>query len=144
MNLAARLVQTYQRLEAHFGHEPHWWPIITDDPLFEVLVGAVLVQQTRWQTVEAAIYRLRDAGLSVPEDVSVVGFDDIHIAGYLNPPLTTIAQPMAELGRVAAELLLQRMQDRTLPPRRVMLRNRLMIRRTTANAPKRGISYFVE
>ena len=91
-----------------------------------------------------AMAAVRDAGLSVPEDVSVVGFDDIHIAGYLNPPLTTIAQPTTELGRVATELLLQRMQDRTLPPRRVMLRNRLIIRRTTASAPRRSISYFVE
>lgn len=91
-----------------------------------------------------AMAAVRDAGLSVPEDVSVVGFDDIHLAGYLNPPLTTVAQPMSELGRVAAELLLQRLADRSLPPRRVMLRSRLMVRRTTASAPKRGATYFVE
>ena len=84
-----------------------------------------------------AMAAVRDAGLNVPEDVSIVGFDDIHIAGYLNPPLTTIAQPMAELGRVAAELLLQRLQDRTLPPRRVLLHNRLVVRRPTALAPSR-------
>lgn len=91
-----------------------------------------------------AMAAARDAGLSVPEDISVVGFDDIHLAGYLNPPLTTVAQPMAELGRVAAELLLQRLVDRSLPPRRVMLRNRLVIRRTTAVAPTRNDFYFVE
>ncbi len=89
-----------------------------------------------------AMAAVRDAGLSVPEDVSVVGFDDIHIAGYINPPLTTIAQPMAELGRIAAELLLQRLADRTLPPRRVMLRNRLIVRRTTA--PARRDIYFAQ
>lgn len=91
-----------------------------------------------------AMAAARDAGLGVPEGLSVVGFDDIHLAGYLNPPLTTIAQPMAELGRVAAELLLQRMQDRSLPPRRIMLRNRLVVRRTTAAAPRRGATFFVE
>ncbi len=91
-----------------------------------------------------AMAAARDAGLNVPEDISVVGFDDIHLAGYLNPPLTTIAQPMAELGRGAVELLLERLLDRSLPPRRVMLRNRLVIRRTTAVAPAQASFYFVE
>lgn len=61
--LGGRLLEIYTALEAHFGHEPHWWPIISERPQLEMLLGAVLVQQTRWQTVEAAIYRLRDAGL---------------------------------------------------------------------------------
>jgi LacI family transcriptional regulator len=91
-----------------------------------------------------AMAAARDAGLNIPEDLSVVGFDDIHLAGYLNPPLTTIAQPMAELGRVAAELLLERMKDNSLPPRRIMLRNRLVIRRTTATVPRRSARYFTE
>jgi len=63
--LGERLLACFAALDEHFGHEPHWWPVITDDPPFEVLVGAVLVQQTRWETVETAIIRLRDAGLIV-------------------------------------------------------------------------------
>ena len=57
------IYQIYERLLAHFGEPRNWWPIFGDDPPFEMLLGAVLVQQTRWETVEAAILRLRDAGL---------------------------------------------------------------------------------
>ncbi|AWB45778.1 LacI family transcriptional regulator [Paenibacillus sp. CAA11] len=50
---------------------------------------------------------LQEGGLSVPEDISVIGFDDIQLAEYLNPPLTTIHQPMHELGSLAGHLLFQ-------------------------------------
>jgi endonuclease III related protein len=61
--LRGRLLALYGALYAHFGHEPHWWPIVSDTPQLEIIIGAVLVQQTRWETVEAAVVRLRDAGL---------------------------------------------------------------------------------
>lgn len=83
MDLATRLADVYARLDAHFGHEPHWWPIITDDPPFEMLVGAVLVQQTRWQTVEAAVYRLRDAGLMRPDALAAA--DTAALAALIRP-----------------------------------------------------------
>jgi len=54
-----------------------------------------------------AMHEARNAGLNVPEDLSLVGFDDLYISQYLNPPLTTVRQPMAEMGRLAAETLLQ-------------------------------------
>jgi LacI family transcriptional regulator len=55
-----------------------------------------------------AIRALREANLSVPDDVSVIGFDDIQHAAYQNPGLTTVRQPLREMGRVAAEILLRR------------------------------------
>jgi DNA-binding LacI/PurR family transcriptional regulator len=55
-----------------------------------------------------AIRALRESGLRVPEDVSVVGFDDIQSAAYQNPGLTTVRQPLREMGRAAAEILLRR------------------------------------
>jgi len=55
-----------------------------------------------------AIRALRESGLRVPEDVSVVGFDDIQSAAYQNPGLTTVRQPLREMGRTAAEILLKR------------------------------------
>ena len=55
-----------------------------------------------------AIRALRESGLQVPEDVSVVGFDDIQSAAYQNPSLTTVRQPLREMGRAAAEILLKR------------------------------------
>src|SRR5690242_10099079 len=69
MNMTAlrkRLLALYHALDAHFGHEPHWWPLVSDTPQFEIMIGAVLVQQTRWETVEAAVLRLRVAGLLSP------------------------------------------------------------------------------
>jgi alanine racemase len=56
----------------------------------------------------------RSAGLRVPEDLSVVGFDDIPIAAWTNPPLTTVRQPIVEKGRLAARLLIQRMKGKSV------------------------------
>ena len=55
-----------------------------------------------------AIRAFLDAGLRVPDDVSVVGFDDIQNAGFYNPRLTTVRQPLREMGRIAARVLLER------------------------------------
>lgn len=57
-----------------------------------------------------AIQALRDAGLRVPEDVSVVGFDDIQSAAYQNPGLTTVRQPLRHMGELAARTILQRVE----------------------------------
>lgn len=83
LQLPARLLALYDALAAHFAHEPHWWPIVTDAPQFEMMVGAVLVQQTRWETVEAAIVRLRDAGLMRPQALAAA--DTAALAGLIRP-----------------------------------------------------------
>ena len=57
-----------------------------------------------------AIRAIRDHGLHVPEDISVVGFDDIRTASYHNPSLTTIRQPLHQMGATAARILLQRIR----------------------------------
>ena len=54
-----------------------------------------------------AMHQARAAGLRVPDDLSLVGFDDLYITQYLNPPLTTVRQPMTEMGRLAAQTLLR-------------------------------------
>jgi endonuclease-3 related protein len=82
-SLRERLLQLYEALYAHFGSEPHWWPIISDTPQFEILLGAVLVQQTRWETVEAAIARLRDAGLLSPGALAAT--DTAALAALIRP-----------------------------------------------------------
>lgn len=74
---------------------------------------------------------LEEAGIRVPEDVAVVGFDDIAFAALSRPGLTTVAQPKYEMGRLAAELLIQRLTDRRRPPRRMVLQPRLVLRQTT-------------
>jgi LacI family transcriptional regulator, galactose operon repressor len=58
-----------------------------------------------------AMRAFRDAGLQVPEDVSVIGFDDIQAAAYLTPRLTTVRQPLRRMGEIAAEQLLARISN---------------------------------
>lgn len=64
------LLAIYTILQRHFGTNPDWWPIFGSDAPFEMLLGAVLVQQTRWENVEDAILRLQAAGLLSPMALS--------------------------------------------------------------------------
>jgi len=78
-----------------------------------------------------AIRALRDFNLRVPEDVSVIGFDDIKAAAYTQPRLTTINQPLEEIGRIATQSLLNRIHD-TIPPRdEITVEPELVIREST-------------
>jgi LacI family transcriptional regulator len=71
-------------------------------------------------------------GLRVPGDISVVGFDDSAEATMTVPALTTVRQPLAELGRTAVSLLLRQIGNRRLEPLRVELATRLVVRDSTA------------
>lgn len=70
-------------------------------------------------------------GRRVPDDLSVVGFDDTILASYITPALTTVAQPIADIGRLATEMVLQRVQAPTDPPVRRVLPTRLVVRQST-------------
>src|ERR1035441_9467019 len=84
-----------------------------------------------------AIRALREAKLRVPDDVSVVGFDDIQSAAYQNPALTTVRQPLREMGRIAAETLLRRIRRSASDSHggETMVEPKLIIRETTCRAP---------
>jgi DNA-binding LacI/PurR family transcriptional regulator len=75
-----------------------------------------------------AINGLRSVGKRTPDDVAVVGFDDISVAAQIDPPLTTVAQPMRELGETAARLLLKRLADPAANVPGVLLPHRLVVR----------------
>jgi len=85
-----------------------------------------------------AIRALRDANLRVPEDVSVIGFDDIPVAAYHSPRLTTIRQPLRDMGETAARILLQRMQGFKDYPEEFAVPPELITRETTAVVNPRG------
>ncbi len=70
----------------------------------------------------------RAAGLTVPDDLAVTGWDDIPAAGHLAPPLTTVRQPMLELGRRAAELLRDRITTHRNVPLHDVLPTELVVR----------------
>jgi DNA-binding LacI/PurR family transcriptional regulator len=78
-----------------------------------------------------AIRAFRDQNLRVPEDVSVVGFDDIQGAAYHNPSLTTIRQPLRSMGTTAARLLLQRLRNPKDDPGHIAIVPELIIREST-------------
>jgi DNA-binding LacI/PurR family transcriptional regulator len=80
-----------------------------------------------------AIRALREAKLRIPQDVSIVGFDDIQSAQYQNPGLTTVRQPMREMGRLAAEILLRRIRrpDAGAKQPELMVEPQLIVRGTT-------------
>lgn len=78
------------------------------------------------------IRALRDANLRVPEDVSVIGFDDIQLAGYHTPRLTTIRQPLHDMGATAARILLHRLQGFKDYPPEYAVPPELIMRETTA------------
>ena len=79
-----------------------------------------------------AIRAVLELGLDVPAHLSVVGFDDVRVASYFNPSLTTIVQPKYEMGVVAATMLMERMHDLDILPRRRVLDTSLLIRESTA------------
>lgn len=81
-----------------------------------------------------AMEAVRSRGLSIPRDISIVGFDDIPQAAHVYPPLTTVRQPMAEMGRIATRMLLRYIHDPLLPAERVSLDTEF-IRRESCQPP---------
>jgi LacI family transcriptional regulator len=83
-----------------------------------------------------AIRALRDAGLSVPRDVSVVGFDDILYAAYATPSLTTVRQPLFDMGKRGAQILLDRIADSDKEyPAEIVMEPEFVVRESTGPAP---------
>jgi LacI family transcriptional regulator len=83
-----------------------------------------------------AIRALKDAGLTVPGDVSVVGFDDVQSAAYTTPSLTTVRQPLLEMGKRGAQVLLERIANRDKEfPAEIVMAPELVIRESTGPAP---------
>ena len=82
-----------------------------------------------------AIRALKDAGLTVPGDVSVVGFDDIQSAAYSTPSLTTVRQPLTEMGKRGAEILLDRIANREKAyPTEIVMAPELVVRESTGKS----------
>ena len=79
-----------------------------------------------------AISAIVESGRRVPDDISIVGFDDVSLASFANPPLTTIVQSKYEMGAIATKMLLERVHDRDMPARRKLLGTSLLKRESTA------------
>jgi len=79
-----------------------------------------------------SIRAFQQAGLRVPDDVSVVGFDDIQSAAFLSPPLTTVRQPLQEMGEIAARTLLDRIEKRASYVPEITIAPEFVVRDSTA------------
>lgn len=75
-----------------------------------------------------AMQAIRERGLRIPEDVSIIGFDDVPQASLVHPRLTTVRQPLDEMGRTAVRLLLEQIENPSQPARRVTLSTQLIVR----------------
>jgi LacI family repressor for deo operon, udp, cdd, tsx, nupC, and nupG len=106
-------------------------------------VDSLLAKQQRFTAVFCsndemaigAIRAIKSKGLKVPQDISVIGFDDIRFSRYTDPPLTTIAQPKDELGREAMNMLIELLRGVDVPPRKRILPTQLVVRGSTARCP---------
>ncbi len=86
---------------------------------------------------QGALLALRSMGLSIPHDVSLVGFDDFNLATFTDPQITVVAQPIAEIGPLAAKLLLDRLAGKKGAPRHTRFPTRLIVRGSVARPKKR-------
>ena len=91
--------------------------------------SALLAQNDRMAI--GAMRALREAGRRVPEDVSVIGFDDMPLASYFDPPLTTMRQEPFEMGRIAARLLIEEIENPDAAHQQLFLPAELVVRSST-------------
>ena len=116
----------------NFQHEPAYRHALDlldlEDQPTAVFAGSDL---QAFAVIEAARVR----GLRVPQDLSVVGFDDLPVARWVAPPLTTVRQPLTDMGRMAVRVLLRLAAGETLESHRVELATQLIVRESTAPPP---------
>jgi DNA-binding LacI/PurR family transcriptional regulator len=86
------------------------------------------------QMAIAAMRALHEAGRSIPEDMSIVGYDDIPVAAYTYPPLTTIRQPMRGVGQQAIRLLIEAIDNPNAGKRELLLEPMLIVRHSASQA----------
>ncbi|GAB5490347.1 MAG: substrate-binding domain-containing protein [Phototrophicaceae bacterium] len=122
--------------------EPSDMFLMSNDPSFEMGInaGKYLAQLDPLPTAIFALtdvtavgvlHGLAQMGLTVPDDVSVMGYDGVPLSAYIMPSLTTIAQPITQMGIKAVEILLNQLRNPDLPSDRIVLPNQLLIREST-------------
>lgn len=108
--------------------------LLNGSPLTAIVTGNDL-------TAIGVLHSAFDGGLRVPEDLSVVGFDDIVFSEYTQPALTTVAVPRTELGRVAFEALWEMMQDPDQKGREFRVETHLVVRQSTLPASGKPVAH---
>jgi LacI family transcriptional regulator len=91
-----------------------------------------------------SIWAIKEAGLRVPQDISVVGFDDIPGAAYANPGLTTVKQPLMKMGQIAAQTVVDQIEGRGEYVQEIAIEPEFVVRESTGPAPSRRLRSAVE
>ncbi len=126
-----------EHLGASFEEQDAWWSAdwtaagAADAMRRRIEAGPPLPEGIACANDQMAVgvtHALREAGLRVPADVAVTGFDNIPLARYLRPPLTTVRQPAQQLGAVAVDTLVAMTERSAPPPRNVVLPTHLVVR----------------
>ena len=81
----------------------------------------------------AALGKITQNGLTVPDDISIMGFDDITVASHIHPPLTTISAPIDKIAKLAVEMLISQIQNKEIDNKHIALPAKLVARRTCTN-----------
>jgi LacI family transcriptional regulator len=77
---------------------------------------------------QGALLAFRSMGISIPHDVSLIGFDDFNLATFTDPQITVVAQPVSEIGHAAARLLFERLSGQIRPPKQIRFETKLLVR----------------
>ncbi|ANK76801.1 LacI family DNA-binding transcriptional regulator [Ensifer adhaerens] len=77
---------------------------------------------------QGALLAFRSMGVSIPHDVSLIGFDDFNLATFTDPQITVVSQPVSEIGRTAARVLFERLTGKDEPPRKIRFETKLIVR----------------
>ena len=77
---------------------------------------------------QGALLAFRSMGISIPHDVSLIGFDDFNLATFTDPQITVVAQPVSEIGRAAGRLLLEKIAGKKGPPQKISFETKLIVR----------------
>lgn len=107
------------------------------DNLLSVKDGFTAIFAQNDRMAVGAIHQLQLKGFSIPADISIVGFDDMPLASYFNPPLSTIRQDILSIGANASRLLLDSIKDKNISKKQLLFTPELVIRNSTSAPNKR-------
>ncbi|GEP24363.1 LacI family transcriptional regulator [Lentilactobacillus diolivorans] len=138
LNMEERLngfLETYRKAGIPVNDDQIVKTTLTKDGGYQATNQALLQKPTAIfainDEIAIGLYRgIHEAGLTIPDDISIVGYDDIDLAEYITPKLTTVHQPAFEMGTTAAQLIIKRIENQSEPIQRVSLPVKLVERQS--------------
>ncbi len=126
--LWAHHIPLYRRIGAREAHSINWMATTAPWNLLNLPSPTTAIFASNDVMAFGVMDAIREKGKRIPEDMSVVGFDDIPQASIIHPALTTVRQPLRNMGSIAAQLLFDLLKKPSLPPKRIELPTGLVVR----------------